>query len=63
MVNIFLSKVTVLFDIEAKKHSLNVGFSEEVSVFLESISYYSGKNTLKKFGAVLGVSLPKKTIR
>jgi hypothetical protein len=37
VVNTLVSKVSVFFDGETKKHPLDVEFSEEVSDFLESI--------------------------
>ena len=54
VVNTLLSKVSVFFDRETKKHRLNVEFSEEVSSLLESISNDSEENTLKKSGGSAG---------
>ena len=55
VVNTLLSKVSVFFDGETKKHRLDVEFSEEVSSLLESISNDSEEITLKKSGGGAGV--------
>ena len=54
VVNTLLSKVSVFFDAETKKHRLDVEFSEEVSGLLESISNDSEEITLKKSGGSAG---------
>ncbi len=54
VVNTLLSKVSVFFDGETKKHRLDVEFSEEVSSLLESISNDSEEITLKKSGGSAG---------
>lgn len=54
VVNTLLSKVSVFFDGETKKHRLDVEFSEEVSGLLESISNDSEVITSKKSGGSAG---------
>jgi hypothetical protein len=54
VVNTLLSKVSVFFDGETKKHRLDVEFSEEVSGLLESISNDSEEITSKKSGGSAG---------
>ena len=54
VVNTVLSKVSVFFDRETKKHRLDVEFSAEVSSLLESISNDSEENTSKKSGGSAG---------
>jgi hypothetical protein len=54
VVNTLLSKVSVFFDGETKKHRLDVEFSEEVSSLLGSISNDSEEITLKKSGGSAG---------
>jgi hypothetical protein len=63
VVNSLLSKVSVFYDEKTKKHRLEAEFSEEVSGLLECVRDDSEKHTVKNLGAVLGVSLPSKTIR
>ena len=54
VVNTLLSKVSVFFDGETKKHRLDVEFSEEVSSLLESISNDTEEITSKKSGGSAG---------
>lgn len=54
VVNTLLSKVSVFYDAETNKHRLDVGFSEEVSGLLESISNHSEDIALKKSGSSVG---------
>ena len=54
VVNTLLSKVSVFFDRETKKHRLEVEFSEEVSALLESIRNDSEEITSKKSGGSAG---------
>ena len=54
VINTLLSKVSVFFDRETKKHHLDVEFSEEVSGLLESVSNVAEDIALKKSGSSVG---------